>query len=124
MQNKLKTIVVTSYWRTQVAVGAAMLVVSDIASANYTVDTSTSAGTSVDSLLTNLTNVPVLLMNISQIAGIWSGYMAWSNWQKAQKGNDPQATPGKTAAYIVGAVLGYFLPTVMGMGGKTLLPSL
>lgn len=121
MKEKMFNIASKGYWRTQVALGTALMAASQMASA-FTPDTSSNAGASVDSLIDNITNVPILLANVSQIAGIWSGYMAWSNWQKVQKGNDSQATPGKTAAYIGGAVLGYFLPSVMGMGGATLLP--
>lgn len=131
MNTKLTEIASKGYWRTQVALGTVMMAASQMAMATgagvgtgFNPDTSNGAGASVDSMVENLTNVPVLLSNISQIAGIWSGYMAWSNWQKVQKGNDSQATPGKTAAYVGGAVLGYFLPSVMGMGGKTLLPGL
>lgn len=123
MKKKLLTLASKGYWRTQVALGSAMMAASQMSYA-VSPDTTIAAGASVDSLIANLTNVPILLGNISQIAGIWSGYMAWSNWQKVQKGNDSQATPGKSAAYVGGAVLGYFLPSVMGMGGKTLLPGL
>ena len=123
MKEKMLNIASKGYWRTQVALGTALMAASQMASA-FTPDTSSTAGASVDSLIDNITNVPILLANVSQIAGIWSGYMAWSNWQKVQKGNDSQATPGKTAAYVGGAVLGYFLPSVMGMGGATLLPGL
>ncbi len=126
MKEKMKAIASNGYWRTQVALGTALIAVSEFANATGFpgVDTSAGVGESVTSVTTNIAGIPLLLANASQIAGIWSGYMAWSNWQKVQKGNDSQATPGKSAAYVGGAVLGYFLPSVMGMGGATLLPGL
>lgn len=127
MKSKICKLASQGYWRTQMALGSAMLFVSQASHAGgdpLGVDTSQDLGGSVDSIATNITNIPYLLLSAGQIAGLWSGYLAWSNWQKVQKGNDPQATPGKTAAYVGGAVLGYFLPSVMGMGGKTLLPGL
>jgi hypothetical protein len=123
---QMKTAIRAAYWRSQVAAGAMMLAASD-AFANYSDplgarNTSGDAGQSVDSLLQNITNVPFLLLSVAQIVGIFVGYKAFDNWGKVQKGNDPEAKPGKTLGYGVAAVGLYFLPSLIGMGGNTLLP--
>jgi hypothetical protein len=124
---KLKVKTSKLYWATQVAAGTLLLAAGEamatpdpLGARNTTAD----VGGSVDSLLTNITNIPFLLLSASQILGIFMGYKAWDNWGKVQKGNDPEAKPGKTAGYGVASVGLYFLPSLIGMGGNTLLPGL
>jgi hypothetical protein len=125
---KLQEKLSNSYWKTQVAVGSALLMVSGAsmaAGANVAgADTSAALGDSVDSLSNNIANIPFLLLSGAQIGGIYFGYKAWDNWSKVQKGNDPEAKPAKTAGYTIAAAGAYFLPSILGMGGKTLLPGL
>ena len=79
-------------------------------------------GSSVSSLTSNISGIPTLLLNGAQIFGLYAGWKAWDTWGKAQKGQDPSATPGKAAGWLVGGVGGYFLPSFIGMGGETILP--
>ncbi len=126
---KLQEKLSNSYWKTQVAVGSALLMVSGASMAQnpggpLNVPTGDALGGSVDSLANNIANIPFLLLSGAQIGGIYFGYKAWDNWSKVQKGNDPEAKPAKTAGYTVAAAGAYFLPSILGMGGKTLLPGL
>lgn len=120
---KLKDMSINLYWKTQVAAGSMMMSAMAAASPNpIGVNTSNQLGDSVNNVNQNIGMIPTLLLNGSQIAGIWFGYKAWDNWSKVQKGNDPEAKPGKTAGYLIAGIGGYFLPSFLGMGGATLLP--
>lgn len=120
---KLKDMSINLYWKTQVAAGSMMMSAMAAASPNpINAPSGQQFGDSVTNVNTNISGLPMLLLNGSQIAGIFFGYKAWDNWSKVQKGNDPEAKPGKTFGYGVAAVGGYFLPSFLGMGGATLLP--
>lgn len=120
---KLKDMSINLYWKTQVAAGSMMMSAMASASSNpINANTSNQFGDSVSNVNQNIGGLPLLLLNGSQIAGIFFAYKAWDNWSKVQKGNDPEAKPGKTFGYGIAAVGAYFLPSFLGMGGATLLP--
>lgn len=120
---KLKDASIKLYWKTQVAAGSMMMSAMAVASSNpIGANTGIQAGDSINNLNQNISGLPLLLLNASQIAGIFFAYKAWDNWSKVQKGNDPEAKPGKTFGYGVAGVGAYFLPSFLGMGGATLLP--
>jgi hypothetical protein len=114
----------TVYWKTQMAVGSMFMVGMAEAGTSNPIGANTSAqlGESVKNLNTNIGDIPLLLLNVSQIAGIYFAWKGWDNWSKVQKGNDPEAKPAKTAGYAIAGVGAYFLPSMLGMGGATLLP--
>ncbi|SER21756.1 MULTISPECIES: hypothetical protein [Pseudomonas] len=114
------------YWKTQIATGSLIMSIDAMAAGTSSdpLGASGSAnnlGTSVTSLNTNLSGVPLLLLNCSQIFGIYMGWKAWDNWSKVQKG-EHEAKPAKTAGYGLAAIGGYFLPSMLGAGGATILP--
>lgn len=112
------------YWKTQMVVGSMLVVGMAEAGTSNPIGANTSAqlGESVTNLNSNISGLPMLLLNVSQIAGIFFAYKGWDNWSKVQKGNDPEAKPAKTAGYAIAGVGAYFLPSMLGMGGATLLP--
>ncbi|HHH8858011.1 TPA: hypothetical protein ACP3Y9_004277 [Pseudomonas aeruginosa] len=119
MKEKLKDLSLRAY----VSAGMAMLSIDAMAASdpigagNYTQQ----LGDSVSNVNENIGMVPELLLNASQIGGIFLAIMAWNTWKKAQEGKD-QATPMKALGLGLGGVFGYFLPSMLGMGGATLLP--
>lgn len=121
---KIKALPSKLYWKTQMAVGSMLMAGMTEAGTSNPIgaDTSSQLGQSINNLNSNISGVPLLLLNVSQIAGIFFAYKAWDNWSKVQKGNDPEAKPAKTAGYGIAGVGAYFLPSMLGMGGATLLP--
>ncbi|MBH9013281.1 hypothetical protein I5K34_16980 [Pseudomonas aeruginosa] len=119
MKEKLNELALRAY----VSAGMAMLSIDAMAASdpigagNYTQQ----LGDSVGNVNENIGMVPELLLNVSQIGGIVLAIMAWNTWKKAQEGKD-QATPMKALGLGLGGVFGYFLPSMLGMGGATLLP--
>ncbi|EIU1445483.1 hypothetical protein LDZ95_32485 [Pseudomonas aeruginosa] len=119
MKEKLNDLALRAY----VSAGMAMLSIDAMAASdpigagNYTQQ----LGDSVGNVNDNIGMVPELLLNVSQIGGIVLAIMAWNTWKKAQEGKD-QATPMKALGLGLGGVFGYFLPSMLGMGGATLLP--
>ncbi|EOX0177135.1 TPA: hypothetical protein ACKP1E_000553 [Pseudomonas aeruginosa] len=119
MKEKLNDLALRAY----VSAGMAMLSIDAMAASdpigagNYTQQ----LGDSVGNVNENIGMVPELLLNVSQIGGIVLAIMAWNTWKKAQEGKD-QATPMKALGLGLGGVFGYFLPSMLGMGGATLLP--
>jgi len=83
---------------------------------------SSNLGNSISSVNNSIALGPTVLLNVAQIFGVFAGWKAWDTWGKAQKGQDPNATPGKSLGWLVGGVGAYFLPSMLGMGGATLLP--
>ncbi|WP_455233570.1 hypothetical protein [Geopseudomonas aromaticivorans] len=114
MKEKFKGKISHALLKTNVAIGMAIMSLDASATNNL--------GTSVTSLKNNIADVPTLLLSGAQIFGLFAGWKAWDTWGKAQKGQDPSATPGKAAGWLVGGVGGYFLPDFIGMGGETFLP--
>lgn len=119
MKEKLNDLALRAY----VSAGMAMLSIDAMAASdpigagNYTQQ----LGDSVGNVNDNIGMVPELLLNVSQIGGMVLAIMAWNTWKKAQEGKD-QATPMKALGLGLGGVFGYFLPSMLGMGGATLLP--
>ncbi|WP_311061531.1 hypothetical protein [Pseudomonas aeruginosa] len=119
MKEKLNDLALRAY----VSAGMAMLSINAMAASdpigagNYTQQ----LGDSVGNINDNIGMIPELLLNASQIGGIVLAIMAWNTWKKAQEGKD-QATPMKALGLGLGGVFGYFLPSMLGMGGATLLP--
>ncbi|WAT32106.1 hypothetical protein [Pseudomonas sp. GXZC] len=120
----LKALPSNLYWKTQMAFGSILIAgMAEAATSNpIGANTSSQLGESITNLNSNISGIPLLLLNVSQIAGIFFAYKAWDNWSKVQKGNDQEAKPAKTAGYAIAGIGAYFLPSMLGMGGATLLP--